>query len=91
MRVWGVSLRRSNVVDIVHATSLQLDPNNRRRTCIRAEFRQLAGASTPHHAEGRFIVTVNHTRSGSVATGMIITASNPVHFKQVSDSGGTQT
>ena len=68
-------------MDIVHATSLQLDPRNHRRTCTRAEFRKLAGASTPGHAEGRFIVTVNHTRSGAQATGMKITATNPVHFQ----------
>ena len=84
MRAWGVSLRRSDVVEIVHATGLALDPlNNPGRTCVCAEFRKLDGASTPGHAEGRFIVTVNHTRSGSVATGMKITAANPVHFKQV--------
>ena len=92
MRAWGVSLRRSGDVEIVHATGVRLDPEfHPLRTCVRAEFRKLAGASTPGHAVGRFIVCVNHTRSGSVHTGMKIRAADPVKFKKVSDSGGTQT
>ena len=83
----GVSLRRNNAVEIVHAQGLVLDPMHKHRTCIRAEFRKLAGASTPGHAEGHFIVTVNHTRSGTSNAGMKTKACNAVEFKQ--DRGGT--
>ena len=80
----AVSLRRSDEVDIVGAQTLMLEGP---RTCVRAEFSK-TGASTPGQTEGHFIVTLNHTRSGSVMSGMRITANNPVQFKQ--DRGGAQ-
>ena len=84
-----MSLRRSDEVDIVGAQTLTLeqDKGPRSRTCVRAEFSK-TGASTPGQTEGHFIVTLNHTRSGSVKSGMKITANNPVQFKQ--DRGGAQ-
>ena len=76
-----VSLRRSDEVDIVGAQTLMLEQGKGPRTCVRAEFSK-TGASTPGQTEGHFIVTLNHTRSGSVKSGMKITADNPVQFNQ---------
>ena len=75
-----VSLRRRDKVEIVGAETLLVERKGP-RTCVRAKFRK-TGASTPGQTEGHFIVTLNHTRSGSSKSGMRITANNPVRFKQ---------
>ena len=76
-----VSLRRSDEVELVGAETLLLEQTKGDRTFIRAKFRK-TGASTPGQTEGHFIVTLNHTRSGSKNSGMKITANNPLKFKQ---------
>ena len=50
------------------------------RTCVRVAFGKTGtGASTPG---GRFVVTLCHTRSGSIKSGVWIDALNPLQFKQ---------
>ena len=70
------SLRRTDKVTVVGVETL-LTAVKGNRTCIRAQFRKF-GASTPGQD---FIVTVNHTRSGSPNTGHQL-PKNALLFKQ---------
>ena len=75
-----MSLRRSDQVVFVVAETLMLEERDRPgpRTCVCAAFSK-TGASTPG---GHFIVTLCHTRSGSIKSGVWISAFNPLQFKQ---------
>ena len=72
-----MSLRRSDQVDNVRAETLMLerDCGGPRLTCVRAEFSK-TGASTPG---GHFIVTLCHTQSGSIKSGVFF---SPLQFKE---------
>ena len=74
-----MSLRRSDQVVFVGADTLMLErQRGGPRTCVRAQFRK-TGASTPG---GHFIVTLCHTQSGSIKSGVWIDALNPLQYKQ---------
>ena len=83
-----VSLRRSDEVELLRAKTLVLKGVKTPRTFLRAEFRKVgastpdaSAATTPGQMEGHCIVSVLHTRSGSVSTGFKINHDNPLQLK----------